>query len=132
MKSKQRTYIKLGTASLAVTIAGLAIAGSEYPVPVNMGSDWAGGTSLGARTASDKTQAISCHTWAMNGASTGAGYCWARHSGGAYRQCFATSAEQLAVMRSVGPASYINFSVASNGYHCQSVQVSNGSAYMRY
>ena len=125
--------LKIGFVAVAALtlVSGLAIAGYTSFGQVSITSTGANGTMVGARNSSDTVQHIMCNTYAYD---TGSEYgsCYARNSAGTTKQCFDANAGQLAVMRSVGPASYISFTIASDGSTCSQVSVTNGSARAQY
>jgi hypothetical protein len=119
----------LATASV---VSGLAIAGSTSFSQVSFPSATQVKASLiGARSSADTVQLVMCNTYAYDSGNA-YGSCFAKNAAGATKQCFAANAEQLAVMQSVGPASYIAFTIAADGNTCQQVSVTNGSSYVSY
>jgi hypothetical protein len=119
----------LATASV---VSGLAIAGNTSFSQVSFPSaTQARGTLIGARNSADTVQLIMCNTYAYDSGNA-YGSCFAKNSAGATKQCFAANAEQIAVMQSVGPASYIAFTIASDGSTCDQVSVTNASSYVSY
>ncbi len=122
----------LSVLATASVVSGLAIAGNTNFSQVSFPSaTQARGTVIGARNSADGVQLIMCNTYAYDSGNAH-GSCFAKNSAGTTKQCFAANAEQLAVMQSVGPASYIAFTIADDGTTCQQVSVTNASSYVSY
>ena len=123
----KRMGLLIGAAGFLV--AGTAFAGYSYWDQVTITPTSAKGTVPGAYFASDTNQEINCMTSASPQAS---GYCYAYDSTNAYKTCHTSNAAQIATMQSVGPFSYIFFSLAADNYTCGQVAVENGSRYASY
>jgi hypothetical protein len=114
-----------------LTVSASAFAGAHYLYQVTFGSNYAYGTVPGAYQSSDSTQLIGCNSYSYASGSA-SGSCYAYNSSGSYKSCVTSLPEQLEVIRSVGPGSYIYFRVASDNYSCDQVSVTNGSHYTSY
>ena len=130
---------KVSTIAIAVATlmaSGLALAGSTTFSQVSiLPGVSASGSMVGARNSADTVQFIQCTTYANYAPNTPPyeyGSCFAKNAAGAYIQCFIGNSQQLAVMRSVGPASYIYFKLAADGYTCGQVTVTNSSSRIQY
>src|SRR3954454_12519795 len=99
----KRISLSIGAASFLM--AATAFAGYKNWLQVNFTSTGASGTVPGAYFASDSNQGIGCNTYSYASGSS-YGTCYAYNSVGTYKSCITSNPALLAVMQSVGPASW--------------------------
>lgn len=124
----KKSIITLLSAGIVV-VAGLAEAGQYVGQPVLLGTTWAQGSVVSARTSADSKQWIGCR---VNSYSSGSetGICWAYDSTGAGRTCSITSPTLLATAKSIGQTSFVRFEFS--GSTCTRLDVIQSSQYTSY
>ncbi|MGH8049234.1 MAG: hypothetical protein ACREPB_01090 [Arenimonas sp.] len=129
MKSKiLRNGLSVLTACALTAVAGAAMAGLSYSVPVNINDayKYAVGTMYGARASSDTVQYIGCYHNAYS--SGGSANCYAVNAAGVSRSCYTTNVNMVDAIRSISDESYIYFQWNTDGT-CNYVLVDNGSRF---
>jgi hypothetical protein len=122
--------ISLGIGIAVLVSSTGALAGYVYQPGVTIWSNNASGTVAGTRYSSDSIEQIGCELDAWPGTAT-QGYCFAKNSAGQWKTCISYDPNLVAAAGTVGPASYIQFAVASDNYYCSSLIVQNSAPALR-
>lgn len=126
-------------ALLACSAAAAVRAGhvDHQEVVINVESDYAYGSVIGARNSTDSTQYIYCEVKAIgvlaDGDDTPFVWCYAGDAEGASRVCITAEPGLVSVASTITDSSWINFSWRDGGdgwlQICNGITVRNGSPY---
>lgn len=112
-----------GIAGALLTWTLYAAAGHKQNDEVSVGANWGSGSLGSARASSDSNQYIGCQSYGTYG------WCHAADAFNNTKACFWSSAQHAAAVHSIGPQSYLYFSVDSGG-NCEYIYVSNYSFFL--
>ncbi len=116
----------------ALLVAATSFAGYRSWSQVSVYTSGAYGSIAGAYFASDSTQYIGCTTNASSAGGGVFGQCFARNSAGTYRTCSTSNPAMVSVIQTVGPSSYVYFTVAADNYGCTFIGINNDSTTAAY
>jgi hypothetical protein len=123
-----------GLTFLALGLTGVAAkAGYFASQPVLLGTSWASGSIVSARTSADTNQYIGCA--ARTSLSSETGQCWARDAAGNTRSCImnaAADAPLRTTAKAINNTSMVRFEFNTATGFCTRVDVNQVSEYTNY